>query len=122
MSSRYKYTTLHQPPFIYSLQLHTLCSLLPANSSCRSLALSSSLVLCLICSCLSALSCSFSSFIAEIFVFSSRTCRSISYANLSILNFKHYMHISVSKSQALCRSRYTKKYNKFLLFPNRMKA
>lgn len=105
MSSRYKYTTL-QTSFIHSLQLRTLCSLLPANSSCRSLALSSSLVLCLICSCLSALSCSFSSFIAEIFVFSSRTCRSISYTNLSTLNFKHYMHISVTKSRALCRSRY----------------
>lgn len=57
----------------------TLCSLLPASSSCRSLALSSSLVLCLICSWRSADSCSLSSFMAEIFDFSSRTTRSVSY-------------------------------------------
>lgn len=57
----------------------TLCSLLPASSSCRSLAFSSSLVLCLICSWRSADSCSLSSFMAEIFDFSSRTTRSVSY-------------------------------------------
>lgn len=60
---------------------HTLCSLLPASSSCRSLAFNSSLVLCLICSWRSADSCSFSSFIAEILDFSSRTTRSVSYRN-----------------------------------------
>lgn len=59
----------------------TLCSLLPASSSCRSLAFNSSLVLCLICSWRSADSCSFSSFIAEILDFSSRTTRSVSYRN-----------------------------------------
>lgn len=57
----------------------TLCSLLPASSSCRSLAFSSSLVLCLICSWRSADSCSRSSFIAEILDLSSRTTRSVSY-------------------------------------------
>lgn len=59
----------------------TLCSLLPASSSCRSLAFNSSLVLCLICSWRSADNCSFSSFIAEILDFSSRTTRSVSYGN-----------------------------------------
>lgn len=56
----------------------TLCSLLPASSSCRSLAFNSSLVLCLICSWRSADSCSLSSFMAEILDFSSRTTRSVS--------------------------------------------
>ncbi|TNN62152.1 hypothetical protein EYF80_027642 [Liparis tanakae] len=82
----------------------TLCSLLPASSSCRSLVFSSSLVLCLICSWRSADSCSLSSFMAEILDFSSRTTRSVSYRRRAKKN-THKNRLEILSS---LRSSYTR--------------
>lgn len=80
----------------------TLCSLLPASSSCRSLVFSSSLVRCLICSWRSADSCSLSSFMAEILDFSSRTTRSVSYRKRAktkkqVVRFKSSKNVMLQK-------------------------